>query len=64
MQITLGLRLDGEHGWRPANRQGMPAFGQLGFLNLLETRRGLLRAECVNAQRTTQYREIPKIPPK
>ena len=27
----------------------MPVFGPLGFLNLLETRLGLFRAECVNA---------------
>lgn len=24
MIITFGLRLDGEHGWRPADRLGMP----------------------------------------
>ena len=27
MIITFGLRLDGEHGWRPANRFGMPVCG-------------------------------------
>ena len=60
MQITFGLRLDGEHGWRPANRLGMPVFGPLGLLNLLETRIGLLRAECTQAQRVTQYRDCLK----
>ena len=60
MKITFGLRLDGEHGWRPANRLGMPVLGPLGLLNLLETRLGLLRAECTQAQRVTQYRECLK----
>lgn len=57
MKIVFGLHLDGEHGWRPQNRLGMPVLGPLGFLNLLETRLGLLRAECIQAQRATQYRE-------
>jgi len=56
MQITFGLLLDGEHGWRPANRLGEPILGPLGLLNLLETRLGLLRTECAQAQRVTQYR--------
>jgi RecB family exonuclease len=56
MQITFGLLLDGEHGWRPANRLGEPILGPLGLLSLLETRLGLLRAECAQAQRVTQYR--------
>jgi len=60
MQITFGLRLDGEHGWRPANRLGMPVLGPLGLLNLLEPRLGLLRAECTQAHRVTQYRECLK----
>lgn len=60
MKITFGLRLDGERGWRPANRLGMPVFEPLGFLNLLETRLGLLRAECTHAERVTQYRECLK----
>lgn len=60
MKITFGLRLDGEHGWRPANRLGMPVLGPLGLLNLLETRFGLLRPECTQAQRMTQYRECLK----
>ena len=57
MNITFGLRLDGEHGWRPGNRLGMPVLGPLGLLNLLEARLGLLRADCPQAQRMTQYRE-------
>ncbi len=60
MEITLGLVLDGDHGWRPANRLGKPVFGPLGMLNLLETRLGLLRADCAPAQRVTQYRECLK----
>ena len=60
MIITFGLRLDGEHGWRPADRLGMPICGPLGLLNLLETRLGLLRADCAHAQRVTQYRECLK----
>ncbi|MEO6779705.1 MAG: PD-(D/E)XK nuclease family protein [Bradyrhizobium sp.] len=60
MQIAFGLLLNGEHGWRPANRLGMPVLGPLGLLNLLETRLGLLRAECTQAQRVTQYRECLK----
>lgn len=43
MQITFGLLLDSEHGWRPANRLGDPILGPLGLLNLLETWIGLLR---------------------
>lgn len=42
MFITFGLRLDGERGWRPANRLGMPVCCPLGLLNVLETRLGLL----------------------
>lgn len=60
VNITFGLQLDGEHGWRPANRLGMPVLGPLGLLNLLETRLGLLRAECTQVQRMTQYRECLK----
>jgi RecB family exonuclease len=60
MQITFGLLLDGERAWRPANRLGMPVCGPLGLLNLLETRLGLLRAECTQAQRVTQYRDCLK----
>ncbi|MBK7664319.1 MAG: PD-(D/E)XK nuclease family protein [Sterolibacteriaceae bacterium] len=60
MLITFGLHLDGEHGWRPVNRLGMPVLGPLGLLNLLETRLGLLRADCAHAQRVTQYRECLK----
>lgn len=50
MLITFGLRLDEEHGWRPANRLGMAVFGPLGLLNLLEIRLGLLHADCARAQ--------------
>lgn len=53
MQITFGMLLDGEHAWRPANRLGQPILGPLGMLNLLETRLGLLRAECAHAQRVS-----------
>ena len=60
MLITFGLLLDGEHGWCPANRLGMPVLGPLGLLNLLETRLGLLRADCAHGQRVTQYRECLK----
>lgn len=60
MNITFGLLLDGEHGWRAANRLGEPILGPLGLLNLLETRLGLLRADCAHAQRVTQYRECLK----
>ncbi len=60
MQITVGLRLDGEHGWRPANRLGAPIVGPLGLLNLLETPLGFLRAECTQVHRVTQYRDALK----
>ncbi|MDF0665685.1 MAG: PD-(D/E)XK nuclease family protein [Nitrospira sp.] len=60
MKVVFGLHLDGEHGWRPANRLGEPVLGPLGLLNLLETRVGLPRAECTQAQRITQYRECLK----
>lgn len=60
MLITFGLHLDGERGWRSANRLGRPVFGPLGLLHPLETRLGLLRADCAHAQRVTQYRECLK----
>lgn len=60
MKVVFGLQLDGEQGWQPAHRLGLPVLGPLGFLNLLETRLGLLRAECAHAQRATQYRECLK----
>ncbi len=60
MRITFGLSVDGESGWRPANRLGMPVLGPLGMVNALETRLGLLRAECSQAQRVMQYRECLK----
>lgn len=60
MKITFGLRLDGERGWQSANRLGMPVLGPQGFLNLLETRLGLLRADCAHAYRVTQYRDCLK----
>ncbi len=60
MNITVGLRLDGERGWRPANRLGMPVVGPLGLLDILETRLGLRRRECTHVQRVTQYRECLK----
>ena len=60
MNITFGLLLDGEHGWRAADRLGTPILGPLGLLNILETRLGLLRGECTQAQRVTQYRECLK----
>lgn len=55
MLITFGLLLDGEHGWHPANRLGMPVLGPLGLLNPLETRLGLLRPDCAHAQRVTAH---------
>ena len=60
MRITFGLLLDGERGWRPSNRLGESILGPLGLLNVLETRLGLLRAECAHARRVTQYRECLK----
>lgn len=57
MKIILGLRLDGERGWRAAGRLGAPVCGPLGLLDLLETRLGLLQAECAPVLRVTQYRE-------
>jgi len=41
MHITLGLHLDGERSWAPANRLGAPTLGPLGFLALLEAQLGL-----------------------
>jgi hypothetical protein len=60
MNITVGLQLDGERGWRPANRLGMPVVGPLGLLDLLETRLGLQRTACTHVQRVTQYCECLK----
>ena len=55
------------HSWAAVGRRarlasgespGKADFGPLGFLNLLETRLGLLRAECTQAQRVTQYPNV------
>ena len=60
MQIIFGLLLDGEHGVHPGNRLGTSIVGPLGLLNILETRLGLLKAQCTQAQRVTRYRECLK----
>ncbi len=60
MKVSFGLHLDGQRGWRPANRLGTPIVGPLGLLNILETGLGLLRADSTHAQRVTQYRDCLK----
>ncbi len=60
MNVHLGLHLDGEHGWQPANRLGGPYLGPQGLLYVLETHLGLLRAECPQSVRVLQYRECLK----
>ena len=60
MHLSLGLHLDGQHGWQPANRLGSPYLGPQGLLNVLETRLGLLRADCGHSLRVLQYRDCLK----
>lgn len=57
MKIRLGLHLDGEHGWQPANQLNVTTTGPLGLLNLLETQLGLLQALPSAAERVVQYVE-------
>ena len=60
MHITLGLHLDGERSWLPANRLGAPTLGPLGFLALLEAQLGLGRDWPSQAERVVQYRDCLK----
>jgi hypothetical protein len=57
MRLRLGLHLDGQRGWRAANRLGEATLGPLGFLTLLETQLGLTRLLDSQAQRIVQYRD-------
>jgi len=60
MKIRLGLHLDGQHGWHPANRLGYSTLGPLGFLSVLETQLGLIRETSSQSERIVQYRECLK----
>ena len=60
IRIKLGLSLDGERAWAPADRLGAPTLGPLGFLSLLEAQLGLSREWPSHAERVVQYRDCLK----
>lgn len=60
MKICFGSHLDGERGWQPANQLNVTTVGPLGFLNLLETQLGLLRANQTSARRVVHYLQCLK----
>lgn len=55
MKIRLGLDLDGECGWSPANRLGETTVGPMGLLGLLETWLGLPVPRKSQAERIAQF---------
>jgi hypothetical protein len=56
LKITFGVHLDGQRAFEPGHRLGEIALGPLGFLNLLETRLGLLAVYPSQAERIVQHR--------
>lgn len=60
MKIRLGLHLDGQRGWRPANRLGYATVGPLGFLDILESQLGLHSKGVSQSERIVQYRDCLK----
>lgn len=60
MIVQLGLHLDGQRGWRPANRLGETTVGPAGLLGILELRLGLGRDGSSAAERVVQYRDCLK----
>ena len=55
--VRLGLRLDGQAGWHFGPAVGRPVVGPFGFLTLLETHLGLLRAPVSQSERVVQMRQ-------
>jgi hypothetical protein len=55
--IRLGVRLDGQAGWHFGPAVGRSVVGPLGFLTLLETHLGLLRAPVSQSERVVQMRQ-------
>ncbi len=56
MKIRFGLHLDGERGWRAADRLGEAVLGPLGLLGMLETQLGFAGDWPSHAERVLQYR--------
>jgi hypothetical protein len=56
-KVRFGLTLDGQSGWTPRDAIGESTLGPLGFLSMLETHLGLLRAPVSEAERVVQYRD-------
>jgi hypothetical protein len=57
LKVIFGLHLDGQRAVAPTHRLGEVAVGPLGFLDLLETRLGLLAEYPSHAERIVQQRE-------
>ena len=60
MRIRLGLHLDGQRGWHPANQLGKATLGPMGLLGMLETQLGLLKNYASQSERIVQYRNCLK----
>lgn len=60
MKIRLGLHLDGQRGWHPANRLGYATVGPLGLLGILETQLGLHSDGVSQSERIVHYRDCLK----
>lgn len=55
LSLTMGLHLDGQRAFAPANRLGEAAVGPMGMLEVLETRLGLLAERPARVERVVQY---------
>ena len=60
MIVNFGLHLDGQRGWRPANRLGEVTVGPAGLLGILELQLGLSRESSSAAERVVQFRDCLK----
>ena len=60
MIVQFGLHLDGQRGWKPANRIGEVTVGPAGFLGILESQLGIAENAVSAAERVVQYRNCPK----
>jgi len=57
MKLRLGLHLDGQRGWHPANRLGYATVGPLGMLGILEAQLGVPVVAASQSERIVQYRD-------
>lgn len=60
MIVNLGIHLDGQRGWRAANRLGEVTVGPAGLLGILELQLGLSRESASAAERVVQFRDCLK----